>query len=154
MKSIELFTKGGTQRKCQKTCKPCKAQKSKEYRKAYPERDKASKAASNEKNYLRVLIEQTRCSAKARDLEHKLELKDLAQKWDDQEGRCYWFNVPMTKIANEMTKVSVDRLDITKGYTVENTVLTCMSANFARNRFSVDEWQRFLQLLKDNLCQP
>ncbi len=75
--------------------------------------------------------------------------------YEKQNGLCYWFNVPLTPSNNSKhpQQPSLDRLDRNKGYTKDNVVLTCYSANIGRNENSVEEWESFIKILKVNLIK-
>jgi hypothetical protein len=87
--------------------------------------------------------------SKFRGLEHNITVKDIDNMIETQNGLCYWFNIPL--IPSNCTKhpqqPSLDRLDRSKGYTKDNVVLCCYSANIGRNDNNVETWKNFLNLL-------
>jgi hypothetical protein len=87
--------------------------------------------------------------SKNRGVEHTLTINDINQLFQKQNGLCYWFNVPLipSNDSKHPQQPSLDRLDRNKGYTRDNVVLTCYSANIGRNETSVEEWEKFLILL-------
>ena len=90
-----------------------------------------------------------------RGKEHSLTVKDINEMYEKQNGLCYWFNVPLTPSNNSKhpQQPSLDRLDRNKGYTIDNVVLTCYSANIGRNENSVEDWETFIKVLKVNLVK-
>ena len=87
--------------------------------------------------------------SKHRKVENTLTVQDINEMFDKQNGLCYWFNVPLipSNDSKHPQQPSLDRLDRTKGYTLDNVVLTCYSANIGRNETSVEDWEKFLILL-------
>lgn len=87
--------------------------------------------------------------SKNRGVEHTLTIDDINQLFQKQNGLCYWFNVPLipSNDSKHSQQPSLDRLDRTKGYTLDNVVLTCYSANIGRNETSIEDWEKFLILL-------
>lgn len=87
--------------------------------------------------------------SKNRGVEHTLTIGDINQLFQKQNGLCYWFNVPLipSNDSKHPQQPSLDRLDRTKGYTLDNVVLTCYSANIGRNETSIEDWEKFLILL-------
>jgi len=87
--------------------------------------------------------------SKYRKIENTLTIDDINRMYEKQKGLCYWFKVPL--IPSNKTKhpqqPSLDRLDRTKGYTKDNVVLCCYSANIGRNENDVDTWNKFLEIL-------
>jgi len=69
--------------------------------------------------------------------------------YEKQNGLCYWFNVPLipSNCSKHPQQPSLDRIDRNKGYTKNNVVLTCYSANIGRNENDVETWKNFLLLL-------
>jgi hypothetical protein len=88
-------------------------------------------------------------------IEHNLTVKDIKELFIKQKGRCYWFNIPLIPSSNKKDpqQPSLDRLDNNKGYTKDNVVLTCYSANIGRNDNDKNKWENFIKLLKENLSQ-
>ena len=88
--------------------------------------------------------------SKHRKLENTLTIDDVNKMFDDQNGLCYWFGIPL--IPSDKKKhpqqPSLDRIDGDKGYTKENVVLSCYSANIGRNENDLDTWLGFIKLLK------
>ena len=69
--------------------------------------------------------------------------------FEKQNGLCYWFKIPLKPSENHKhpQQPSLDRLDRNKGYTKDNVVLTCYSANIGRNENNVETWVDFLKVL-------
>ena len=93
--------------------------------------------------------------SKHRKIENTLSIDDINRMFEKQNGLCYWFNVPLIPSNNSKhpQQPSLDRLDRNKGYTIDNVVLTCYSANIGRNENSVGEWESFIKILKVNLVK-
>jgi hypothetical protein len=85
--------------------------------------------------------------SKFRGHNHKLTVNDINEILESQNGLCYWFKVPLVPSQNgkHPQQPSLDRLDRTKGYTKENVVLTCYSANIGRNDNTVEVWEEFIK---------
>ncbi len=74
-------------------------------------------------------------------LEFTIDFKDLKKKWDEQQGACSCCGIEMDlkgkthvyRVAPAM-RVSVDRIDASKGYTPDNISLV----HFACNSFKQD----------------
>lgn len=140
-------SRDGRQSWCNECCRPIK--------KAWRERNK-QKGADYQRRYLLEnpmmnLYKTMQNTAKRRRKQicHVTRL-DLEKIWEDQKGICYWSGMPMEKVAGKWKNpmaVSVDRLDTSKEYTVDNIVLCCSWANFGRMQTPVDEWKKFLQKL-------
>lgn len=62
---------------------------------------------------------------------------DIYKKWDEQEGKCFYSNLPMTFDQREW-RVSLGRKDWTKNYTHENTILICKEFN-GQSKISLDK---------------
>jgi hypothetical protein len=63
-----------------------------------------------------------------------------------QNGMCYWLKIPIDfTMQDRLRKVSLDRLDNSKGYEVDNVVLTTVFANTARRDATIDEMDLFLK---------
>lgn len=87
--------------------------------------------------------------SKNRGVVHNLTVGDINEMYDKQNGLCYWFKVPLIPSKNKKhpQQPSLDRIDRDKGYTRDNVVLSCYSANIGRNETDVEEWEKFLKIL-------
>jgi hypothetical protein len=101
------------------------------------------------------LWQNTLINDSKRNKEHNLTVDNINEMFKNQNGLCYWFNVPLIPSNNSKhpQQPSLDRLDRNKGYTIDNVVLTCYSANIGRNENSVEDWEIFIKVLKENLIK-
>lgn len=86
--------------------------------------------------------------SKFRKLENTLTVDDINEILSNQNGLCYWFKIPLKPSSNKKhpQQPSLDRLDRNKGYTKDNVVLCCYSANIGRNENDLETWEKFLSL--------
>jgi hypothetical protein len=87
--------------------------------------------------------------SKHRGVENTLTIQNINDLFEKQNGMCYWFNVPLVPSSDKKhpQQPSLDRLDRTLGYTKNNVVLACYSANIGRNENDIDTWKNFLYFL-------
>jgi hypothetical protein len=68
--------------------------------------------------------------------------EELALIWDKQSGLCAISGVPMTytKGAGRVpTNLSIDRIDSSLGYTLDNIQLVCYQANLMKSELSIEQ---------------
>lgn len=77
----------------------------------------------------------------------------VLELFEKQQGRCYWFNIELKPscIAKYPWQPSLDRLDREIGYTKDNVVLACYTANIGRNITSKEMFRDFVEDLKNNI---
>ena len=87
--------------------------------------------------------------SKNRNVENTLTVWDVNEMFLNQNGLCYWFKIPLIPSNHKKhpQQPSLDRLDRSKGYTKDNVVLSCYSANIGRNENDIETWLEFLKLL-------
>lgn len=85
---------------------------------------------------------------KGRDFD--LSADDVLGLYARQYGRCYWFGIDLVLTADRKhpMKPSLDRLDREKGYTLDNVVLACYSANIGRNEASAQLFSELVRQIK------
>lgn len=88
-------------------------------------------------------------SSKKRNCENTLTVDDIIEIYKNQNGLCYWFNVPLIPSLSRKhpQQPSLDRIDRLKGYVKDNVVLSCYSANIGRNETDVETWKNFIDVL-------
>ena len=73
----------------------------------------------------------------------------------NQKGKCYWYGIVMEldsiKNSRNPAKVTIDRLDCTKGYSKDNVVLTCYAANCGRGNCTIENWIKIIKIIKNGL---
>lgn len=74
-----------------------------------------------------------------------LTVEWLREQFASQEGRCWWFRVPM-RLRHDAGpwQVSLDRLSLDIGYTKDNVVLTTKAANMGRMATPAGDFELFL----------
>ena len=72
--------------------------------------------------------------------EMSVTYKDLESLWNKQNGKCYWIGTDLSLddlyIPHSPFAVSVDRLDSSKGYHIDNVVLTTRFFNRGRGSYN------------------
>jgi hypothetical protein len=91
--------------------------------------------------------------SKRRKVENTLTVDDINEIFDKQNGLCHWFKIPLIPSNHKKypQQPSLDRLDSNLGYTKDNVVLCCYSANIGRNENDIDTWESFLEVLFRNI---
>lgn len=144
IKTIDEFYKSQKGRKCI----DCFLERAKKYKKIRRSNPDIKKIESEKQKERRVrLWQNTLIHDSKRGKEHNLTVDDINRMFEEQKGLCYWFKVPLIPSENSKhpQQPSLDRLDGTKGYTKDNVVLACYSANIGRNDNSVEVWEEFIK---------
>jgi hypothetical protein len=132
-------------------CKECVLNITKEYKREKRKSLDFRESEKNKQKERRVRLWQNTLihDSKYRGYENTLTTHDINEMYENQNGLCYWFNVPLipSNFSKHPQQPSLDRLDRSKGYTKDNVILCCYSANMGRNENDVDTWKKFLSLL-------
>jgi hypothetical protein len=100
--------------------------------------------------WIRIAVSNAKYRSRRRGLTFDITAEDMVEKWREQEGLCYWFNVPMGTMENQRRHPltpSIDRVDSYGGYTYDNVVWACLAANTAKMATDPECWEEFLSLL-------
>jgi hypothetical protein len=92
-----------------------------------------------------------------------INLKDLKDQWDAQQGNCPYTGWKMenpsttagwNKKTNSTRRASLDRIDITKGYVPGNVQFVCIMANYAKNKFKDSDLLEFCKAVSAKQKAP
>ncbi len=120
---------------------------------------KVSKRIYNSSAILRNLVNTSRRRAKERGLDHSINVQDLKDMLVQQDNKCALTGIPLSiephpkfkgKRIAPPNRVSVDRIDNKKGYTVSNIQLVCDFANRVRSYLSVEQFIGFCILVSQH----
>jgi hypothetical protein len=78
-------------------------------------------------------------SAKSRNIVCMLKQEDLRQKIAEVNWKCAISKLPLTMKHNDRFKASVDRIDSSKGYTLDNIQIVATCVNMAKNAGTTEE---------------
>jgi len=82
-----------------------------------------------------------------------LTADDVSTLWERCDGKCSVSGMEFTEeiFPNALVKrpfaPSLDQIEANKGYTLENTRITCVAANFAMNEWGLDVLQRLARAI-------
>lgn len=134
-------------------CKKCKRKQEIERRKDYTEKHGLSRYSELRgktlQGFLSAICSSLKSKAKRRGLACEIELKDLLTLHKKQKGKCALTGWEMTQVVGKGfvdKNISVDRIDSSKGYTLDNIQLVCRGANVFKGLLSQ---QDFLHLCKE-----
>ncbi len=102
-----------------------------------------SQHCSNKKDEFSLFRDHLR-RARRREQEFRLELSDLKEVWDNQNGLCVYSGIslrhPHYKGSNDvMTTASLDRIDSSKGYVKGNVQFISMAINYMKSTMTHDQ---------------
>lgn len=104
--------------------------------------------------YFREKITRLKSNAKKRNIEMLLTWQDLLNKYNNQNGKCFYTGKNLQLTYSTKTRkvcppdqLSVDRLDSNKGYNQINTVLCCYAINNFKGDLTLNEFQEYLRFL-------
>jgi hypothetical protein len=102
-----------------------------------------------EERKIRLWVNTLINNSKKRGYENTLTIEDVLEIYKNQNGMCFWFKIPMIPSLTKKhpQQPSLDRIDRFKGYTKDNVVLSCYSANIGRNETDVELWSNFIDVL-------
>ena len=132
-------------------CKECILEVTRDYKrkKRLDPEHKKKEAILQKERRIRLWQNTLIHDSKHRKLENTLTVDDINEIMEKQNGLCYWFKIPLipSNQKKHPQQPSLDRLNINKGYTKDNVVLCCYSANIGRNENDLETWKNFLSLI-------
>ena len=98
-------------------------------------------------------------SKRRKGVEHNIDRKYLEELWEKQNGKCPYTGIKMILPESlksfckypSLEKVSLDRIDPSKGYIKGNVEFVCQGINFAKNDYSKEEVLQFVNHIKNTI---
>lgn len=132
-------------------CKECTLKSNREYKRNRRKNEnfRLIESEKQKERRFRLWMNTLVNDSKRKNRYNDLTVQDIKDLYDKQKGMCYWFNIPLIPSKNKKhpQQPSIDRIDNKKGYTKDNVVLSCYSANIGRNENDLESWIEFLKLL-------
>jgi len=94
----------------------------------------------NAKILISEMMATAKSGAKRRNIEFKLTKENLEQMFIESNGVCAISGLPLSTKFNSATKVSIDRIDSSKGYTKSNVQLVAKCVNIAKSNLKQSEF--------------
>jgi plasmid maintenance system antidote protein VapI len=129
-------------------CKDCRAIRNREMKEA-----NRAKNYSSVEMLLRFRMNNAKTNLKYRKIPHEftIDLPYLLTIYENQKGKCYYSGLDMTLNSNDGNSISLDRIDSTKGYIMENVVLCRWTINNMKNDMTVGEFYQNCKYVFDNM---
>lgn len=88
-----------------------------------------------------------------RDPNAEITAEYIEYLWDKQQGKCIYSGFQMTKDPGDKDVWSVDRVDSSKGYTLDNVVLCSRAVNMMKQDLPLDRFFEYVAAIygKNNL---
>ena len=105
----------------------------------------------------RPFVGLTHRTSQLKHLGFDLDVEYLKTLWEKQKGICPYSKIPMDLPRTWAEKkfrpevASVDRIDSSKGYVKGNVEFVCLSINYAKNKFSREDFIRFLSKIRHDV---
>ena len=87
--------------------------------------------------------------AKAKKLEHTIDLTYLRNLWNIQKGLCKYSGLPLGNIGDGLYSPSIDRIDSSKGYIEGNVQWVCWGINDMKSNLNESEFIRLCSLVAE-----
>lgn len=105
------------------------------------------------KEYIRYRLYSIKSACKAKGIKFDLEVQELLDLWNEQQGRCYYSNLEM-KAEGKVNGMqgwfspSLDRKDPAIGYTRDNVVWCCFCVNSFKQSMTEKQFKQLLKTIQ------
>lgn len=96
-------------------------------------------------NFIHNKLLQSRSRAIKHNWDFNLTDEILEDMFIKQNGRCYISNIPLLLQSNNWNSLSIDRIDSTEGYIINNVILVIQFINTAKNIYTMNEFVHYLK---------
>ena len=152
------------------TCKACSVlakqkwcRENPEYKKQldkkYRDSNKEKTKTRNARRYQNLTVEQKfemliKAAQKKKNFKCLISADYLKTVWQIQEGRCAYTKLPLTADANQLTTMSLDRINSDLDYIEGNIQLVCVSVNRMKSDFPERDFVWLCNLITQNNTAP
>lgn len=131
----------------------------KSYDKQYNENNKELIREKNKRRYQNLTLDQKfemliKTAQKRKNFKCSISADYLKEVWQKQEGRCAYTKLPLTADANQLTTMSLDRIDSEIDYVVGNVQLVCVAVNRMKSDFPEKDFIGLCNLITQNNTAP
>jgi hypothetical protein len=105
----------------------------------------------NPDNRFKLIISDSKRRAKKKGFEFNITVKDIEKLWESQKTLCAYSGIPMSLETRVNDKVSIDRIDSSKGYTKDNIVLCRWVINWMKSDMTLESFKNEIRLLNNLL---
>jgi hypothetical protein len=132
-------------------CKKClsDAYQKRPDKKDYIEKQKLAFSEWVLKNLIQYRLTSAKHRALRKGLTFELDYEIILNKLKEQNYKCYVSKKTLSLTEKGWYTISIDRLDSTLGYTIDNTVLVTKFVNSSKNNLSLDEYMKLLREVCD-----
>lgn len=169
-KSVSDFAKDNSKTSGVKSiCKECNRTsvknwrvQNKEYRLSYDKQyyanNKEKISVKNQKRYTNLTLDDkfdqlVKTAGKRKNKKCFITVEHLHDVWQRQEGLCVYTKLPLTSEGHQLNTVSLDRVDSSKDYTVDNIQLVCVPINRMKLDYTEDQFIELCRLVTHNVSK-
>jgi len=100
---------------------------------------------------LDAILQAVEKQARYRGKEFGLTRDQVHELWQQQQGQCCYSGLPMTTELGHPNKITLDRIDSSKGYILGNVALCTYRVNLMKREMSVQEFSEIIDTLHHHL---
>ena len=131
----------------------------KTYDKTYRDTNKQKISIKNKRRYQNLTLDQKfemliKTAQKRKNFKCLISADYLKTVWQIQEGRCAYTKLPLTADANQLTTMSLDRINSDLDYVEGNIQLVCVSVNRMKSDFPEKDFVWLCNLITQNNTAP
>ena len=82
-----------------------------------------------------------------------ITVEHLNDVWQRQKGLCAYTKLPLTSEGHQLNTVSLDRVDSSKDYTVDNIQLVCVPINYMKRDQTEEQFIQLCHLVTHNVSK-
>jgi hypothetical protein len=109
---------------------------------------------NNREAMLAHILKNTQERARLKSRMCTITYNDLDNLCNNQKGLCALTGYTMSYTTGDPLKVSIDRIDSAKGYTLDNIQLVCRSVNRSKSNIDNNEFIAMCKAIASSVKEP